>query len=287
MTARLDLTGIYCADETEYQDQLGFSGIYLTTSGELVCLFCASNRAKAGETGLRCVMDAGPGPKFSATRSGFEGEGEPLTERESVALLAQHGAKLTGKYYDAETGEPVSLADVERAFRQELGAVMTTAMIPDPAGHDPAWYDAIADRYNRHGTADILLSGANYDIAFGNVCDLAIQMLWAESYDTEPTDPDLHTSDAARAFAWAVFVAAGINRMAREEEDGPVMPKTISHETKAEVRSSLINALADHLIAARLLEAERDDPNVTISLPYDAAWRLAQRLDRAPGTGMA
>lgn len=84
--------------------------------------------------------------------------------------------------------------------------------IPDPADlvANEADVQALFNRYA--GTVPALRTIDNDDFAerFANVCDLVVQLLWADRYGTGPSDPHLHTSDPARRIAGLIMNAAGI-----------------------------------------------------------------------------
>lgn len=116
---KIQLPAIYCPDCTS---QLGFSGVYLVPdapeSKNLVCMFCARDRFKAGATGLRCV--ASPGPTVPDGRHyGWDGEGDPLDQREACALWMGKGATIHGRYEDP-SGDLADPDDVRRALLAEL-----------------------------------------------------------------------------------------------------------------------------------------------------------------------
>lgn len=83
-------------------------------------------------------------------------------------------------------------------------------MIPDPADRlTGEFLDALDDRYAGQ-TEPIVIPFEDYAVRFGNLCDLAVQLLWPEAYGTDPTDPAQHTSDPARQVARAIMHATGI-----------------------------------------------------------------------------
>jgi hypothetical protein len=87
---------------------------------------------------------------------------------------------------------------------------MSARQIADPADMlTPELADEIARRY-RGEVVPIACPPDDYAERFAAVCDAVIQVLWAEQYETDTTDPGWHTSDPARAVAGVMLAAAGI-----------------------------------------------------------------------------
>jgi hypothetical protein len=96
-------------------------------------------------------------------------------------------------------------------------AQIAQALIPDPADRllDPAFLAALRSRYEGMGTR-VPAIGRNFPSQFADACDLVVQLLWPETYGTDPDDPVLHTSDPARQIAHLFCDVLGVSA----DEDG-------------------------------------------------------------------
>jgi hypothetical protein len=85
--------------------------------------------------------------------------------------------------------------------------------ITDPAERlsDHVFVRKLEERYRRlDGIDPIGTDMEDFAARYANVCDLVVQLLWAESYGVTPGDPVQHTSAPARQIATLFFRAAGI-----------------------------------------------------------------------------
>lgn len=86
-------------------------------------------------------------------------------------------------------------------------------LILDPAERivDPDYVARLVARYRDHQPVPggISLTDDQYDHVYGNLCDVACQLLWAEKLNITPEDDLSHTSTAAREIANILMAAAG------------------------------------------------------------------------------
>lgn len=78
---------------------------------------------------------------------------------------------------------------------------------------------ALEDRYLNSGVHEVTVPPGDLDIdseeyaeVYTNLCDAVVQLLWADRYGTDPSDPEFHTSGPARRVANILIVAAGYRR---------------------------------------------------------------------------
>jgi hypothetical protein len=90
---------------------------------------------------------------------------------------------------------------------------MTGRQIPDPADRltDHVFAKTLEGRYARlDGIDPIGVDMEDFAERYARVCDLVVQLLWAEPYGVSPADPVMHTSAPARQIARLFFLAAGL-----------------------------------------------------------------------------